>query len=45
LLLATKRSERIQDSYLKNHAAKLSSKQKLLALADQGINGEVLTHV
>ena len=32
-------------SYLKNHTAKLSSKQKLLALANQGVDGKVLTHV
>jgi hypothetical protein len=38
-------SERRGDSYLENHAAKLGSKQKLLALADQGVNGEVLAHV
>jgi hypothetical protein len=32
-------------SYLKNHTAKLGSKQKLLALADQGVNGEVFAHI
>jgi len=40
-----KRSKRLEDCYLKNHTAKLGSKQKLLALANQGINGEVLAHV
>jgi hypothetical protein len=33
------------ESYLKNHTAQLGSKQKLLALANQGINSEVLTHI
>lgn len=33
------------NSYLKNHAAELSSEQKLLALADQRINDKVLFHI
>lgn len=33
------------DTYLKNHTAKLGGKQKLLALANQGVDGEVLTHI
>lgn len=31
--------------YLKHHAAKLRGEQKLLALADQWINGKVLPHI
>jgi hypothetical protein len=37
--------EKKSKAYLKNHTAKLSSEQKLLALSDQRVNGEVLAHV
>lgn len=32
-------------THLKNHTAELSSKQQLLPLSDQGVDGEVLSHV
>lgn len=31
--------------YLENHAAKLGSEQKLLALANKGVNSKVFAHV
>ena len=33
------------DAYLENHAAKLSSQEKLLTLSNQGIDSEVLFHI
>lgn len=37
--------ETTEKTYLKDHAAELSGEQKLLALADQRVDGEVLLHI